>query len=162
MPFESVSLKLINKKKLYSSTSGLPIIQGGLSLSLPNRKHLCACRGLETYYLIFRMYKVSRFLGYFRGKGVKTYVHPTFSEKTNIVQLQKKSIKQRIEIHLISSIRNYKMLTLETERERGQPGWLRGLVLPSAQGLILETRDGVPRQAPCVEPASLSLYVCLS
>ena len=45
----------------------------------------------------------------------------------------------------------------------GQPGWLSGLVLLSAQGLILETRDGVPRQAPCMEPASPSAWcLCLS
>ena len=50
----------------------------------------------------------------------------------------------------------------------GQPGWLSGLVLPSAQGLILQTRDRVPCQAPCVEPAfpllvslPLSLSLCL-
>ena len=36
----------------------------------------------------------------------------------------------------------------------GQPGWLSGLAPPSAQGLILETWDQVPRQAPCMEPAS--------
>ena len=44
--------------------------------------------------------------------------------------------------------------------------------LPLAQGVILETRDQVPHQAPCMEPASpfacvsasvsLSLCVCLS
>ena len=54
----------------------------------------------------------------------------------------------------------------------GQPGWLSGLAPPSAQGVILETQDPVPRWAPCVGPASpsacvsaplslsLSLYVC--
>ena len=36
----------------------------------------------------------------------------------------------------------------------GQPGWLSGLAPPSAQGVILETQDQVPRQAPCMEPAS--------
>ena len=47
-------------------------------------------------------------------------------------------------------------------------GWLRGLALPSAQGVILETWDGVPRRAPCMEPASpstcvsASLSVCVS
>ena len=55
---------------------------------------------------------------------------------------------------------------------REQPGWPSGLALPSAQGVILETRDQVPRWAPCMEPASpsacvsvslsLSLSVCLS
>ena len=52
----------------------------------------------------------------------------------------------------------------------GQPGCLSGLVLPSAQGLILETWDRVPRWAPFVEPASplpvflptsLSLSLCV-
>ena len=35
---------------------------------------------------------------------------------------------------------------------------------PSAQGVILETRDRVPRRAPCMEPASPFAYVsaCLS
>ena len=54
---------------------------------------------------------------------------------------------------------------MESER---QPGWLSGLVPPSVQGMILETRDQVPRRAPCVEPASpsacvsLPLSLCLS
>ena len=40
----------------------------------------------------------------------------------------------------------------------GQSQWLSGLALPSAQGVILETGDRVPRQgqAPCMEPASPS------
>ena len=38
----------------------------------------------------------------------------------------------------------------------GQPLWLSGLAPPAAQGVILEIRDGVPRRAPCMEPASLS------
>ena len=41
---------------------------------------------------------------------------------------------------------------------KGQPRWLSGLALPSAQGVILETRDRVPRQAPCM---LLPLPVCL-
>ena len=44
----------------------------------------------------------------------------------------------------------------------GQPGGLSSLALPLAQGLILETRDGVPRQAPCMEPASPSPCVSTS
>ena len=45
-----------------------------------------------------------------------------------------------------------------------QPGWLSSLALPSAQGLILETRDRVPCRAPCMEPASPSapLSLCVS
>ena len=50
----------------------------------------------------------------------------------------------------------------------GIPAWFSGLCLPSAQGMILESRDQVPRQAPCMEPASpsacvsASVCVCLS
>ena len=44
----------------------------------------------------------------------------------------------------------------------GQPRWLSGLVLPSAQGVILKTRDQVPRQIPCMEPASPSVSLPLS
>ena len=52
--------------------------------------------------------------------------------------------------------------------EQGQSQWLRDLAPPSAQGLVLETWDRVPRRAPCMEPASpsacvsASLSVCLS
>ena len=38
----------------------------------------------------------------------------------------------------------------------GQRGWLSGLAPPTAQGVILETRDRVRRRAPCMEPASPS------
>ena len=41
----------------------------------------------------------------------------------------------------------------------GQSWWLSGLAPPSAQGVILETRDRVPRRAPCMEPASPSAWV---
>ena len=34
--------------------------------------------------------------------------------------------------------------------------------VPSAQGIILETRDRVPRRAPCTEPASPSACVSAS
>ena len=44
----------------------------------------------------------------------------------------------------------------------GIPGWLSGLAPPSAQGLILETWDRVPRQVPCMEPASSSACVSAS
>ena len=44
----------------------------------------------------------------------------------------------------------------------GQPGWLSGLAPPPAQGLILETQDRVPHQAPCMEPASPSACVSAS
>ena len=38
----------------------------------------------------------------------------------------------------------------------GQPGWFRGLALPSAQGVVLGTWYRVPHRAPCMEPASPS------
>ena len=43
-----------------------------------------------------------------------------------------------------------------------QPRWLSSLAPPSAQGLILETWDRVPRQAPCMKPASPSACVSAS
>ena len=45
-------------------------------------------------------------------------------------------------------------LGLENTPQGGQPGWLSGLVLSSAQGVIPETWDQVPRRAPCMEPVS--------
>ena len=44
----------------------------------------------------------------------------------------------------------------------GQPGWLSGLVPPSAQGVVLETWDRVPHQTLCMEPASPSACVSAS
>ena len=46
--------------------------------------------------------------------------------------------------------------------ETGQPRWCSGLVLPVAWGVILETLDRLPRQALCMEPASLSACVSAS
>ena len=42
---------------------------------------------------------------------------------------------------------------------RGQPWWRSGLAPPSTQGVILGTRDRVPRWAPCMVPASPSACV---
>ena len=52
---------------------------------------------------------------------------------------------------------------LENESE-DSPGGSAVWCLPSAQDVILETLDLVPRQAPCMEPTSdsLSLSLCLS
>ena len=44
----------------------------------------------------------------------------------------------------------------------GHPRWLSCLALPSAQVMILETRDRVPCRAPCMEPASPSASLSLS
>ena len=51
---------------------------------------------------------------------------------------------------------------LSVRNRIGQPRWLSSLALPSAQGLILKTRDRVPGRAPCMEPVSLPLCVCVS
>ena len=59
------------------------------------------------------------------------------------------------------------MLIFQFKDKLGQPRWCSGLVLPAAWGVILETRDAVPRRAPCMEPASpsacasASLSVCV-
>ena len=45
--------------------------------------------------------------------------------------------------------------------DQGQPQWCSGLAPPAAQGVILETLDRVPRRAPCMEPASLSMSLSL-
>ena len=44
----------------------------------------------------------------------------------------------------------------------GQPRWRSGLAPPAAWGVILETWDGVPHRAPCMEPASPSACVSAS
>ena len=44
----------------------------------------------------------------------------------------------------------------------GQPWWRSGLAPPAAWGVILETGDRVPYRAPCMEPASPSLCLCLA
>ena len=46
--------------------------------------------------------------------------------------------------------------------ETGDPRGSAVQRLPSARGVILESRDRVPHQAPCMEPASPSLCLCLS
>ena len=56
-------------------------------------------------------------------------------------------------------------LCLELCKECDSWGSLGGLVvwrLPLAQGAILGSRDGVPRRAPGMEPASPSAYVSAS
>ena len=44
---------------------------------------------------------------------------------------------------------------------KGSSSGRSGLVLPAAQGVILETWDRVPHQAPCMDPASPSACVCV-
>ena len=63
-----------------------------------------------------------------------------------------------------SSRKDAQMSNLHQDQKArgGQPWWLSGLTPPSAQGLILETQDRVPRRAPCMEPASPSACVSAS
>ena len=51
---------------------------------------------------------------------------------------------------------------LKEKQIRGSPGGSVVQCLPSAQGVILETWDQVPHQAPCMDPASPSAYVSVS
>ena len=51
----------------------------------------------------------------------------------------------------------FEFLFLRTQL--GQPQWHSDLAPPAAPGVILEARDRVPRQAPCMEPASASACV---
>ena len=60
-------------------------------------------------------------------------------------------------------INEKQLLSLKIKKQNlEQPRWLSGLVPPLAQGMILETRNQVPCQASCMEPASSSAYVFAS
>ena len=67
-----------------------------------------------------------------------------------------------IHSNLTSNIFKQIISSLYEKPKTGQPRWLGGLALPSAQGVILETRDWVPRWVPCAEPASPSACVSAS
>ena len=64
-------------------------------------------------------------------------------------------------IHIATSIKRRISFFFKVN-DRGIPGWLSGLALPAAQGVILEFWDRVPCQVPCREPASPSLSLSLS
>ena len=57
---------------------------------------------------------------------------------------------------------NYKEVSLVMIEEWGSLGGAAVWRLPLAQGAILETRDGIPHRAPCMEPASPSACVSAS
>ena len=59
-------------------------------------------------------------------------------------------------------IKKYFIFLFILKLGQGQPPWLSGLAPPSAWGVILKTRDQVPRWAPCMEPASPSACVSAS
>ena len=50
----------------------------------------------------------------------------------------------------------------EKWKRNGQPWWCSGLAPPAARGVILKTRDQIPHQAPCMEPASPSASFSVS
>ena len=50
----------------------------------------------------------------------------------------------------------------DTKEGQGIPGWLSSLEPAFGPGLILESRDRVPRWAPCMEPTSPSACVSVS
>ena len=66
------------------------------------------------------------------------------------------------DIHLFSIRIPTKPKTLIRYDPSGRLGGSVVESLPSAQGMILESQGWVPRQAPCMEPASLSACVSTS
>ena len=55
------------------------------------------------------------------------------------------------------------VLIIVRKQKHGQPGGgLSGLALSAAQDVTLETWDRVPRQVPCMDPASPSACVSAS
>ena len=77
---------------------------------------------------------------------------------TYVLNLRNKTNEQR------GKERECKKRTLLTIENKlmGQPQWCSGLAPPASWGVILETRDGVPRQGSCMEPASPSACVSAS
>ena len=57
---------------------------------------------------------------------------------------------------------SYTSQSIFKRHKRGQPWWRSGLVLPAAQGMILETLDRVSCRAPCMEPPFPSACVSAS
>ena len=70
-----------------------------------------------------------------------------------------KGKRERIQINKVIS-KKVESTTKSTEIQ-GRLGGSAVWHLPSAQGMILEIQDQVPCQAPCMEPATLSLCLCL-
>ena len=88
---------------------------------------------------------------------VKSWVHKTRGWIWN----QAQSLGRGCHVSaLVMELEPVETNTVLRNQGSGWPGWLSGLVPPSAQGMILETWDRVPHQAPCMEPASPS--ACLS
>ena len=99
-----------------------------------------------------------------KTKDVKTF------DEAKIDRLVKQLVNQSAKIETIKKVekKSWSLRVLKTVSETslrifsGQPWWLSGLAPPSAQGVILETRDRVPRRASCMEPASSSACVSAS
>uniref|UniRef100_A0A8C0KXL2 NAC-A/B domain-containing protein n=1 Tax=Canis lupus dingo TaxID=286419 RepID=A0A8C0KXL2_CANLU len=100
------------------------------------------------------------------GKGTarrkKKVVHRTATADDKKLQFSLK----KLGVNNISGIEevSVKFYFFIKQDVMGSPGWLSSLAPPSAQGVILESQDLVPRQAPCMEPAfpSVSLPLSLS
>ena len=74
--------------------------------------------------------------------------------------LKKENQATLLDRYFIIFTRNCPMFDLSWKR--GQSQWPSGLAPSSAQGVILDTQDRVPRQASSMEPASLSANLSLS
>ena len=77
----------------------------------------------------------------------------------------KTSNKMAINIYLSMTTLNVNRLNalikrqgdrVDKKQDPGQPRWHSSLAPPAAWGVILESWDRVPHQAPCMEPASPS------
>ena len=62
----------------------------------------------------------------------------------------------------ITGLKPSKVSVIKDKEGLGKPGWLIGLVPPSAQCVFLKTQDRVPHPGPRMEPASPSACACAS
>ena len=123
---------------------------------------ICLSQVSVSYYLLFvaflrSLYKLSKCHRTVQSHTGLTHKRPSFYSFTRLVLTTStwESWQCNEYYSLLSPQINNKTL--------GQaPRWFRGLAPPSAQGVILETWDRVPRQAPCMEPASPSACVSAS
>ena len=92
------------------------------------------------------------------GIHVTKEVNDLFSEKKNCQtqETEKETNKHKhVNAHGLEKNTLVKLCLLQPRRPKG-------LVPPSAQGVILETWDRVPRRAHCMGPVSPSVCLCLS
>ena len=100
-------------------------------------------------------------------------VNGLVSEDLTLDRYKCRSLRQALQMPLVGLYEDHRVdgkSTQEVNRRQintqtsltGQPWWCSSLAPPAARGVILETWDPVPRQAPCVEPASPSASVSAS